>query len=115
MIEWIISILGALGITNVVTFVLTKRKYNTEVDSQQLENVNRSFELYKRTMEDTLEAQKRMMEATISAQNEKIAVLQKDYDTLRGQYDQLQQTLIKLLMSNNLTEVKDKLMPLSNN
>ena len=72
-------------ISSFITFILTRRKYNTEVDSQQIENMSKSFDLYKRTMEETLSSQKKMMEATINGQNEKIALLQKENESLRQQ------------------------------
>ena len=89
-------------ISSVVTFVLTKRKYNTEVDSQQIKNMNDSFDVYRKMMEETLDSQKKMMEATINSQNttidsqnKKIDDLQKENETLRHQVSELQLQLIK--------------------
>lgn len=72
-------------VTNIVTFVLTKRKYNTEVDSQQIKNMDDSFEVYKKIMNEAL-----------ATQNEKIAILQKENENLRQQVNQLQMQLITL-------------------
>ncbi len=41
----IISLFCTL-ISSVITFLLTKKRYNAEVDSQQIENMTKSFELY---------------------------------------------------------------------
>lgn len=100
-------------VSSVVTFILTRKKYNTEVDSQRIENMSKSFELYKKTMEETLEAQKAAMNTTINSQNEKIATLQKENDILRTQLQQLQSQMINFPMGNNLADIKDKLMPLT--
>jgi hypothetical protein len=62
--EFIIALLSAVGISNVITFFLTKKKYITEVDSQQIKNVEDSFELYKK-----------IMTAAIKVQDDKIANL----------------------------------------
>ena len=85
MTEFIISALGVLGVSNVITFVLTKRRYNTEVDSQQIENMNKSFDIYKK-----------MMEESMSVQNKRIDALQRENESLRQQVYQLQQQLITL-------------------
>lgn len=91
-------------VSSVVTFILTKRKYNVEVDSQQIKNVNESFEIYKKMMEESLDSQKKMMEATISsqnniinAQNEKIETLQKENESLKKQVSDLQMQFIQVL------------------
>ena len=81
-------------VSGVVTFILTRRKYNTEVESQQIQNMNEAFTLYKRMMEDNLAYQKKVMEETIDSQNKKIESLQKENDTLRKQVSQLQMQLI---------------------
>ena len=84
--EFILALLGALGVSNVITFLLTKKKYITEVDSQQIKNVEDSFELYKKIMTDA-----------IKSQDDKIATLQKENDSLRNQVNQLQDMMIKLV------------------
>lgn len=81
-------------ISSVVTFFLTRRKYNTEVESQQIQNMNEAFTLYKKMMEDNLSYQKKVMEETIDSQNKKIESLQKENDALRKQVSQLQMQLI---------------------
>lgn len=82
----ILPLLGLLGISNVVTFFLTRKKYITEVDSQQIKNVEDSFELYKKIMTDA-----------VRTQDNKIALLQKENDSLRAQVNQLQMQMITLV------------------
>lgn len=82
----IAEILGVVGISNIVTFFLTKKKYITEVDSQQIKNVEDSFELYKKIMTDA-----------VRSQDGKIALLQKENDSLRAQVNQLQMQMINLV------------------
>ena len=77
-------------VSSIVTFILTKRKYNTEVDSQQIKNMSDSFEIYKKIMEETVETQ-----------NRKIDMLQKENDNLRQQIYQLQMQIVNF-MGNRL-------------
>lgn len=86
-------------VSGVVTFILTKRKYNTEVESQQIRNMTEAFDIYKRTMEEALNSQKKQMEETIDSQNKKIETLQKENDSLRNQVSQLQMQLINFFGS----------------
>ena len=90
--EVIITLVGLFctTVSSIVTFILTRRKYNTEVDSQQIENMEKSFDLYKKMMEETLESQKRMMET-------KISDLQKENEFLRQQVDTLRNQMIQFL------------------
>ena len=87
-IEVISTILGVVGISNMITFFLTKRKYNGEVDSQQIKNMSDSFDLYKK-----------MQQETFKSQNEKIDLLQKENNELRQQVSQLQMQMINILGS----------------
>ena len=91
-------------ITSLVTFLLTKKKYNTEVDSQRIKNMSDSFDLYKKVQSETLKSQKELLEATISAQNRTIEALkqkvdegQKENQDLRQQVSQLQMQMINIL------------------
>ena len=102
-------------VSSIVTFVLTKRKYNTEVDSQQLQNTRDAFENYKTIMEEALASQKKRLEETIASQdekitsqNEKIDYLQKENDSLRNQVNQLQMQIIKYLGSTTLENKEAK-------
>lgn len=85
--------------TSVVTFILTKRKYNTEVDSQQIHNMGESFDVYKNMMEESLAAQKKTFEAVAEVQDKKIDMLQKEKDSLQAQVSQLQQQMLNVLGS----------------
>ena len=86
-------------ITNILTFFLTRRKYNTEVDSQQIQNMGASFDVYKKMMEESLSSQKTTLEAVITGQNQKIDVLQKENDSLKIQVSQLQMQMLNILGS----------------
>lgn len=77
-------------VSSIATFMLTKRKYNTEVDSQQIKNMDDSFEVYKKIMTEALKTQ-----------DEKIAILQKENDILRSQINQLQMQMISLVGNLN--------------
>ena len=96
--------LGASIITSFVTYLLTRRKYNTEVDSQKIKNMSDTFELYKKVQTETLKSQKELLEATITAQNRTIEALkqkvddgQKENQDLRQQVSQLQMQMINIL------------------
>lgn len=78
------------GLSSFITFLFTKKKYNTEVESQQIQNLNDAFKLYQETMEDTLNSQKGAFEA-------KIDLLQKENSDLRAQVSQLQMQVINIL------------------
>ena len=86
--ETILTILGLLGISNIITFFLTKKKFNGEVDAQQIKNMSDSFDLYKK-----------MQQETFKSQNEKIDLLQKENTELRQQVSQLQMQMINILGS----------------
>lgn len=73
-------------VSSFVTFFLTKRKYNTEVDSQQIKNMNESFEIYKKVMNEAM-----------ATQNTKIELLQRENENLRNQVNRLQAQIISLI------------------
>lgn len=97
--EIVITLVGLFctTVSSIVTFILTRRKYNTEVDSQQIENMEKSFDAYKKMMEETLDAQKRLMEATVNGLNNKIETLEKENIFLRQQVDSLRAQMIQFL------------------
>jgi septal ring factor EnvC (AmiA/AmiB activator) len=97
--EVIITLVGLFctTVSSIVTFILTRRKYNTEVDSQQIENMEKSFDAYKKMMEETLEAQKKLMETTVNGLNNKIDTLEKENTFLRQQVDSLRAQMIQFL------------------
>lgn len=83
--------------SGVVTFILTKKKYNTEVESQQIQNLNTSFDGYKKMVEDTLELQ-----------NKKIETLERENENLRHKIEHLQEQLSSLLLEKLTTTKKTK-------
>jgi len=97
--EVVITLVGLFctTVSSIVTFILTRRKYNTEVDSQQIENMEKSFDAYKKMMEETLDAQKRLMETTVNGLNNKIETLEKENTFLRQQVDSLRAQMIQFL------------------
>lgn len=78
--------------SSVVTFLLTKRKYNAEVNEQQLKNVNTSFELYKKMTNEAI----KMQNAKIAMQDETIKRLQQENNDLRKQLHNLQMQMTQL-------------------
>lgn len=86
-------------ISSIVTYFLTKRKYNTEVDSQQIQNMDASFDTYRKIMEEALSSQKKRLEVIIEGQDKKIDTLQKENDSLRIQVSQLQMQMLNILGS----------------
>lgn len=82
-------------VSSIVTFVLTKKKYNSEVEAQQIKNMSDSFTV-----------QSKIMKETIDLQNQKIEALQKENEDLKKQVSQLQIQMINLL--GNLRHSEDQ-------
>ena len=78
-------------VSGIVTFILTKRKYNTEVEAGQIENMKQSFDAYKG-----------MMEETVKAQNQRIEALQRENESLRNQVYQLQTQMMNYMLGRKL-------------
>ncbi len=78
-------------ISSVATFFLTRRKYNSEVDSQVVKNVKDAFEAYKKVMEETL-----------NSQNEKIQRLQSENTYLKKQFELMQSQLVSIMLKEKL-------------
>ena len=91
--EIIIALVGLFctTISSVVTFFLTRRKYNSEVDSQVVQNVKNAFEAYKKVMEET-----------INSQEQKIKELQGENAYLKKQFEMMQGQLVSLLLKEGL-------------
>lgn len=92
-LEVVIALVGLFctTVSSFVTFVLTKRKYNVEVDSQQIQNMEAAFNTYKK-----------MTDETISAQDKRIELLQRENEGLRNQFNQLQSQVLNLLIGKKL-------------
>lgn len=88
--EIIIAFVGVVctGLSSWFTFFLTKRKYNTEVESQQIQNMNEAFESYKKTMGENVELL-----------NTKIKLLQEENNDLRSQIASLQKQLTNFIVN----------------
>ena len=91
--EIIIGLVGLLCtiVASVVTFFLTKKKYNTEVEAQQIENMEKSFNAYKS-----------MMEETVKGLKERVETLQRENESLRNQINQMQAQLLNLMLGKKL-------------
>jgi citrate lyase synthetase len=89
-IEIVTAIIGLLCTVTAsfVTFMLTKRKYDTEVEGEQIKNMNEVFDLYKKAVEET-----------IASQNRRIDLLEKENEGLKQQVEQLQKQLTQLLIA----------------
>mgnify|MGYP007070226713 CR=1 FL=1 len=73
-------------LSSVVTFLLTKKKYATEVEAQQIENISHSFTVHTE-----------IMEKTIALQNQKIEALEKENKDLKEQVHHLQMQMFNLM------------------
>lgn len=78
--------------SSAATFLLTRRKYNEEVNSQQIENMSKSFDIYKKTMNDTLS----MQNDRIAMQEETIKQLQAENSDLRKQLHNIQMQMAQM-------------------
>ena len=85
--------------SSIVTFLLTKRKYDTETDSQQIDNMGKSFDIYKKMMEETLEAQKKSWQSEVSSLKTDYELVKNENDSLKRQVSQLQMQMINVLGS----------------
>lgn len=95
--EILISIIGffCTVMSSVVTFLLTKRKYDKEVDSQQIRNMSDAFDL-----------QKKVNDVTIKSLQNRIDALQKENDELKAQVSQLQKQMLSLMSKINFETLK---------
>lgn len=85
--EIIVALIGLLTtvVSSLLTFVLTRRRYNLELDSKKIQNMDASFDCYKTITDDT-----------IKSLNHKIEILQKENDGLRQQVNNLTMQMINL-------------------
>lgn len=83
----IIALIGVASsvISSFVTHVVTKRKYNVEVDASVIQNLEDSLELYKKICDDN---------------NQRINEYQKENQELRKQVNDLQLQVIRIM--NNI-------------
>lgn len=83
--------------TAILTFILTKKKYNVEVETKKIERDLKSFEYYKEVTDET-----------IASQNQKIEQLQKENEALKVQINNLQAQVASLLGTVCYDTVCDK-------
>lgn len=78
MTDLIITILSTCGISSIITFFLTKRKYNVEVEGSAIENADKSLDFYVKLVEDMkkqlidIKAQSKSEFEEIKKQNEEL-------------------------------------------
>jgi len=96
--EIIVALIGILStvVSSVITFVLTKKKYNAEVDKQVIENLQQSLEFYIKLCDDT---------------NARLEEYSKESDLLRKQVADLQSQVLSMSVNlcYNLTCANRKL------
>ena len=93
------SLVGLLCtiVTSIVTFILTRKKYNSEVESQQIQNLNEAFNLYKKTMEETIASRQKSQDAIVESMSNEMKTLKEENSDLRKQVSQLQMEMINIL------------------
>lgn len=84
-------------VTSIVTFLLTRKKYNSEVESQQIQNLNEAFNLYKKTMEETIASRQKSQDAVVESMSNEMKTLKEENSDLRKQVSQLQMEMINIL------------------
>lgn len=85
MTDFIITVLGTCGISSIITFFLTKRKYNVEVQGGAIENADKSLDFYVKLVNDM----KQHLE-DIKAQN------QAEFEELKQQNTELKKQVTDL-------------------
>ena len=93
MTDFIISVLSTCGISSIITFFLTKRKYNVEVQGGAIENADKSLDFYVKLVNDM----KQHLE-DIKAQN------QAEFEELKQQNTELKKQVTEL--SNEILSMK---------
>lgn len=91
--EFVTALIGIFctAASSIITFILTRRKYNTEVEAGQIENMKQSFDTYKT-----------MMEETVQMQNKRIEALQRENESLRNQLSHLQTQVLNYMLGKKL-------------
>ena len=85
MTDFIITVLSTCGISSIITFFLTKRKYNVEVQGGAIENADKSLDFYVKLVNDM----KQHLE-DIKAQN------QAEFEELKQQNTELKKQVTEL-------------------
>lgn len=85
------------ALSSVITFLITRKKYDAEVDSQRIKNLEDSFKLYKQMTEESANLQNQTIEKLTS----KVQDLQKENDFLKQQLSELQMQMCTYLGSSS--------------
>lgn len=101
-LDWSTIIVAIIGvITTVISWVLARKKYYSEVDHNIIENMESSLEFYKHLSDDN----KNRLEEVL----ERNAALEKEVDDLRKQVNQLQLELLTWMRNKvDRVEVENK-------
>lgn len=99
MNELVTALIGVLaaGLSSVITFFITRKKYNEEVRAQHIENSDTAFEAYKKIMKETL-----------ALQDKKIDELEKENAKLKEQVNQLQLQIATIISERGESPRKRK-------
>lgn len=86
--EITIAMIGFLTtvVSSLITFVLTRRKYNLELDSKKIQNMNDMFDYHVKVYNET-----------VKVLNQRIDMLQKDNDSQRQQINSLNMRMSNLM------------------
>lgn len=74
-----------LGITNFITFFFTRKKYNSEVKSTDLENISKTIGIYKEMVDDLSER--------ISKLNQRLVEMETTIEELKKENEELKSNL----------------------
>lgn len=95
--EVIIAIIGVISsvVSSFVTHVVTKRKYNVEVDASVIQNLEDSLDLYKKICDDN---------------NQRLEEYKRENQELRDRVNELQNQVMKLMTNicyNSVCRVRE--------
>jgi len=97
-LDWSTIIVALIGVvTTVISWVLARKKYYSEVDHNVIENMEASLEFYKHLSDDN----KNRLEEVLARNT----ILEKEVADLRRQVEQLQ-TQLFTLMKNKMERVE---------
>lgn len=88
--EIVVALIGLLttAVSSLITFFLTRRKYNLEMESKKIENMNDLFDYHEKVYNETVKALNRKME-----------LLQEENARQKQQIDNLNMQMLNLMGS----------------